>query len=154
MTEKKKNIICSIFFFLLGAFLFYQSLPIKPLVGKDLGSGYVPKIVAITIMIISLIEATISFKKKNEKGTEEASSDRCGGMLTICCICSYVALFGKLGFIISTAVYLFIQMIILSTKTNKKMLLFGIISIISTLVIYIVFNNIIGMQLPGGILDF
>ena len=159
MTEKKKNIICSALFFLFGAFLMYESLPIKPMVGKDLGSGYVPKIVAVAIMIVAAVEMFLSLRDKpgeEEEKQEESSgtSDMRGGLLTIALICAYVALYGELGFVISTALYLFLQMNIFSTKENRKIVLYAVVSIAATLIIYVVFNNIIGMQLPAGILDF
>lgn len=158
MTKKKKNIICSALFFLFGAFLMYESLPIKPMVGKDLGSGYVPKIVAVAIMVVAAIEMFVSLRdrtsEKEEKKESSDTSDTRGGLLTIALICAYVALYGELGFVISTALYLFLQMNIFSTKENRKIVLYAVVSIAATLIIYVVFNNIIGMQLPAGILDF
>ena len=154
MTEKKKNIICSALFFLFGAFLMYESLPIKPMVGKDLGSGYV----AVAIMVVAAIEMFVSLRdrtsEKEEKKESSDTSDTRGGLLTIALICAYVALYGELGFVISTALYLFLQMNIFSTKENRKIVLYAVVSIAATLIIYVVFNNIIGMQLPAGILDF
>jgi hypothetical protein len=134
--------------------MYIQSLPITPVVGKDLGSGFMPKLIAVAIIILSVIEFVLTMlKKKDKKKVSSNSTDMKGGILTIVSIASYALFYDYLGFLLSTTLYLFIQMVILSNEDNRKVKTFAIISIASSAVIYVVFNNVIGMQLPAGILE-
>ena len=45
MGEKLKEIICSIIFAVFGGLMYMEANQIQPLMGKDLGSGFFPKIV-------------------------------------------------------------------------------------------------------------
>lgn len=154
MTEKSKNYICSVFFLIFGAFLYVQSLPFKPISGKDLGSGFFPKVLAVGIIITALVELYLTYKSNDQTKDDPSDNDLKGGVLTIACICAYVALYDILGFLISTVAYLFLQMFVLSDEKNRNLKQFAIVSVLSAIVIYVVFNNLIGMSLPDGILEF
>lgn len=54
MTNKQRDYACSVLFLIFGIFMFIQSLSIHSMMDKDVGSGFVPKIVAMAI-ILSLI---------------------------------------------------------------------------------------------------
>lgn len=174
MSEKMKNIISSIGFIVVGAFFYIQSTDIKVIMKKDLGSGFFPKVIGISMIVMALVELflTISSKKNQEKaGTiekieekaeneepaeeaaAEADTDRKGLILTVVAMCAYAALFDGLGFIVSTVLYLFAQIMILSTKKNRNIPLFAGISIAASLIVYGIFVYVIGMPLPTGLLD-
>lgn len=83
----------------------------------------------------------------------EADTDPKGLILTVAAMCLYAALFEPLGFIISTVLYLFAQITLLSTERNRNLPLFAGIAVVATLVVYGVFVYLIGMPLPTGPLD-
>ena len=74
--------------------------------------------------------------------------------MTVACMVGYAALFDTLGFIISSAAYLFLQITVLSNEKNRKLPLFAIISVVTSVAVYGIFVYLIGMPLPTGILDF
>ncbi len=157
MTEKKRNLICSILFFIIGLFLYFEASQIHAIMAKDLGSGFFPKVVAVAMIIIAVVEFIYTFlfstPQENKKENTE-DQDVKGLILTILCMAGYGFLLDELGFIISSSLYLFLQMTVLSTQKNRKLPLFAVISILSTLAIYGVFVYLIGMPLPVGILEF
>jgi hypothetical protein len=64
----------------------------------------------------------------------------------------YALLITKVGFLITTTVYLFIQINILSPKQSRKHLMFAIISVVASVVIYYIFVKVFNLMLPAGIL--
>ena len=62
--------------------------------------------------------------------------------------------FEPVGFIVSSAVYLFVQMIVLSDNKNRNPILFAVISVALPVAIDALFVYAIHMPLPVGILGF
>lgn len=156
MTEKTKNLICSVAFLAIGALIYFEATQIKVIMAKDLGSGFFPKVVGITMMLMALLELilTLVMSHKNEQPAEKEDNDKKGMLLTVACMVGYAALFDTLGFIISSAAYLFLQITVLSNEKNRKLPLFAIISVATSVAIYGIFVYLIGMPLPTGILEF
>ena len=149
MTNKQRDYACSVLFLIFGIFMFIQSLSIHSMMDKDVGSGFVPKIVAMAIIVISAIKLLLTFLSKKSEEAKKSDEDIMGGLLTI-----YVVLFKPLGFILSTFIYLFFQITLLSTEKNRNLILFGIISVVAPVVIYALFVYVIKMPLPTGLLSF
>lgn len=154
MTDKKRDLLCSVLFLVFGGFMFIQSMAIVPMMGKDVGSGFVPKIVAIAIVAIALLKLVLTLSSKKEGVSVKSDEDAAGGLLTIAALAAYVLLFQSLGFLLSTMLYLFVQITILSNKDNRNFILFGIISVVAPIAVYILFVYVIKMPLPAGLLSF
>ena len=67
---------------------------------------------------------------------------------------AYMFAFQPVGFIISSAIYLFLQMLILSNKENCKPILFLIISVALPVAVDALFVYAIHMPLPVGLFGF
>ena len=155
MTDKKRDLLCSVIFLVFGIFMFVQSAAIKPLMGsKDLGSGFVPKIIAGCIIVIAGVKLIMTLTSKKEEKKIENDEDKMGGLLTIALLLIYSVLFNTLGFILSTVLYLFAQMLILSVERNRKIPLFAVIAVVAPVVIYALCVYVIKMPLPAGLLSF
>ncbi len=66
----------------------------------------------------------------------------------------YMFIFEPVGFVFSSAIYLFVQMMILSNKNNRKPILFAAIAIILPIAVDALFVYAIQMPLPRGIWGF
>ena len=154
MTNKQRDYACSVLFLIFGIFMFIQSLSIHSMMDKDVGSGFVPKIVAMAIIVISAIKLLLTFLSKKSEEAKKSDEDIMGGLLNIVLLAIYVVLFKPLGFILSTFIYLFFQITLLSTEKNRNLILFGIISVVAPVVIYALFVYVIKMPLPTGLLSF
>lgn len=154
MNNKTRDIICSIIFLITGAFLFQQSLGIVPIMEKDLGSGFMPKVIAVSLMITALLKLLLTFVKKITNSDKKEETDNLGGLLTIGALLLYVLTFEVIGFILSTTIYLFLQITILSNEKNRKLVLFAIISVGVSVAIYTLFVYVINRPLPVGMLGF
>lgn len=154
MTDKKRDIGCSVLFLVFGIFMFVEALPIVPIMGKDLGSGFVPKIIAGSIIAIALLKLVLTVLSKAEGKKAENDEDKMGGLLTVAALLIYASVFKSVGFILSTAVYLFVQITILSDENNRNLPLFAVISVVAPIAIYALFVYVIKMPLPAGLFGF
>lgn len=154
MTDRKRDIGCAILFLVFGVFMFVQAIPITPIMGKDLGSGFVPKIIAGAIVVIALAKLALTIMDKKEAKKLENDDDQFGGLLTVAALLVYASIFDTVGFILSTALYLFMQITILSDENNRKLPLFAAVSVIAPVTIYWLFVYVIKMPLPVGLFGF
>lgn len=154
MRDKTRDTVCSLLFLSFGIFIFFHSLEIVPKMEKDLGSGYMPKIIAGSIVALSILKLILTLSKKINEKEKTENSDTLGGLLTIILLAVYALCFNIIGFILSTVIYLFFQILILSDEKNRKIPLFIIIAVVVPVVIYILFVHIIKSPLPMGILGF
>lgn len=152
MNGKTQDLICGAVFFALGVFMFFQSRGVAPIIANEVGSGFVPKIVAIVFMSLSAVLIALTLIKKDKRGAKKNDEDPKGGALTILALIAYVFFFDKLGFLLATALYLFTQITILSNEKNRKLPLFGLVSVVTPLIVYFLFVRGFGLILPAGIL--
>lgn len=66
----------------------------------------------------------------------------------------YILLMEKIGFVIMTAVFLTVEISILTPKENRKYGLAGIIGVILSVILYFVFGKTLHILLPPGIFHF
>ncbi len=137
MGEKIKEIICSVIFAVFGGCMYLEASKIRPVMEKDLGSGFFPKIVGLSILLVAVIQLIQTIKREPPKDkNQDADEDTKGGLFTIAAIVGYTILYDLLGFILSTVLYLFVQICILSNRGNRNYKLFAAISLITPIIIY------------------
>lgn len=154
MTKKVKEILISVVFMLVGIFIYLQAMNIKPLMKNELGSGYFPKVVAGTMIVLSILNIFLNLRKTHIEDENKTKSDLFGGLSTIGLIGIYSLLYQKVGFLIGTSLYLFLQILILAPKEKRNIMLFAIISVVFSVFVYYLFTRIINMPLPKGIFGF
>lgn len=153
MSDKKKNLLLSVLFLALGAFIFAESLGIKHMMKNDVGSAFFPKVIAVMILAVAAIRLVMALREKDTEA-KRSGSDMKGGWMTIALIAVYVLVFEPVGFLISTAIYLFLQMLVLTPAEKRKLPLLGIISVAAPIIIYVLFVYVINTPLPKGIFGF
>ena len=89
-------------------------------------------------------------------------SDELGGihiseevLATIAAFTVYVFVLSSVGFVISSIVYLFVQILILTPKekrTPKGIALYAVLSVVFCAVVYVIFRFGLNVMLPAGIL--
>ena len=150
MSNKEKNLVVSLVFMAFGIFLFVESMGIKHMMKNDVGSAFFPKVVAVAITGVSVIRLIMTLREPASE-RKKSNSDLKGGWLTIVLIAAYVMAFQPVGFIISTMVYLFLQILVLVPKEKRSWPLTIIISVVAPLAIYGLFTYLISSPLPKGL---
>ena len=132
---------------------------------SDYGGGaLVPRICAVLIFACAL---TILYNawRMNKKEADKPAQPKAASpddvpeipsnyrlvSLTLAAFTIYAAMFAFLGFILSTALYLVAQIMLLAPEKNKKAVIVAVItSVITTAVVYLLFQNLFFIMLPTG----
>ena len=156
MTNKQRNLLTSVLFLAFGAFYLIQAMQVPHKIESDVGSGYVPAFIAICIIVVAAAKLIITLVRKDpfddmkEKGLDSTK----GGLVTILIILVYVFVFEPLGFIISSILFLFALINWFANSENRNIPLFAIISIVMPIAVSALFNYVIKMPLPKGLIGF
>ncbi len=156
MTNRQRDILCSVLFLIFGAVMLFLSFGIKHRIASDVGSAYVPKFVAICILVTAGAKLVLTVRDNSETARKKqgVAFDLLGGGGTVVLMLAYMMALQPVGFILSSAVYLFLQIMLMSNQDNRKPVLFAVISAVLPVAVYALFNYVIKMPLPKGILGF
>jgi len=167
LVEKYNDIFSGFFLLLISVGMFAATFSFKALTVSKIGPEFMPKVIAGLIAIASIAIIVSAFKEMKKKkdlelkmGEEEVSATvdvpeekiYLPVILSLALMVGYLILMPYVGFLIMTAIYLFFQMYVLSDKSNKRLALFSVVSIVSATVTYYIFRSIFYVMLPSGIL--
>lgn len=165
--ERYKEIILGTFFLLLGGFYLYESTFIKMRSAVVVSSRLIPQILGVLVLVLGVLQLIAGAKhlalqlvdNHLKKRTEvflsgEERQDVKPIVLTFVLIILYAVSFERIGFIVSSTLCMFFQMMILTPKSAKRPLFFLIISFVVAVVVYIAFRMGLNLMLPQGILAF
>jgi len=134
----------------LSAVLYHQSLQIDDLGFLELGPTVFP---SFFIGVLAALSLLLLFGSISLKGEREVSGkvDRkvflmrgvFYGMLIV-----YLVVMPYVGYIVSTALFLFCGMVLLGRRTAKDLALYAVISAVGTGVLYALFGVLLKLFLP------
>ena len=159
--EKHEDWLVALFYLAVTIVYAMQIPSIKRTSISPINSAFLPTVLSVGMGVLTVFQVYNAVKKqRSEKADdgEEKTADSADGpdygraMLTLAASLLYVALLKPLGFVISSVLYLELQMCIMAQKERRRPLKFLIISIVSVVVIYFVFHNLLQLMLPNGIL--
>ena len=165
MRKKYQGVAMAGAFVLLGIVLFISSFEMKSLAQAQVGPELVPRIVASGMIILGLLNVCSEYRKAKKEAEPEgaAQEDGCteekkpflkrhGFGLTLALVFAYVWLMPLVGFILATVMYLFCQICIFAHDLSKKKLLqYVLISVLTSVGVYLIFALVFGLPLPSGI---
>ncbi|MBQ7534983.1 MAG: tripartite tricarboxylate transporter TctB family protein [Stomatobaculum sp.] len=156
MTNKQRNLLTAVLFLAFGVFMFIQSQGVKHKIASDVGSGYVPAFIAGCLIVVSAAKLIITLTRHDPDADKKQKSDSStvGGVVTILIILVYMLAFEKVGFIVSSILFLFALMNWFANSKNRNIPLFAVISVIMPIAVSALFNYVIKMPLPKGIIGF
>ncbi|GGC76302.1 hypothetical protein GCM10007216_03570 [Thalassobacillus devorans] len=120
------------------------------------GSAFYPRILLGIMGVLALFLLINSFRNKKTKGSDNKFIDLPGFwkeyneiIFLFVAFGVYVFILSRVGFILSTALYLFISMAILMGVKNKKDVMLNItVTVIATLSVFAIFNYGLNVWLP------
>ena len=115
-----------------------------------------PQALIVLLVILSAVQVVLSIQElKRGTGAGAVSGEkkdyRCV-LITLLLSIVYVMLLEPLGFLISSAIYIFTQTINLCPWEKVNFTKFGIIAVISSTIIYSFFRYGLNLMLPTGLL--
>ena len=156
--KKYMDIISGAFILLLSVVFFVGAYSIVSFADSKYGASITPRVVSVIMAILSttlIISGIRNLKVEKRTGINKASTKQSNenkityytlGLITI-----YIALINVIGFPVMTAIYIALQLFVLSGLKMKKLLLGAIVGIVSSTLIYLIFSKALYIQLPLGI---
>ena len=160
--KKCKDLILGVAMLALSAFYLIFAFQIKTrpkLVPSYSSAQIVPILLGVLLAILSVILIVQGVRKmrayKPQEGEDKKSSreDTISVALTVAVILLYILIMQPLGFCLSTVIYLFLQMVVLAPKDKRNYLLFAIVAVVFTALIFVAFRMGLQQMLPRGIIE-
>ena len=104
------------------------------------------------ICIIQGVRNMKSFSAEKPQ-TKASKGDLTAVLLTFVVIIGYVMVMPTLGFILSTVLYLFLQMLVLAPAEKRNYVLFAIVAVVFTALVFVAFRVGLQQLLPRGIIE-
>ena len=160
--KKYGDLVVSIFYLILGAALIIGARALPKSKVMEIGPDFMPTVVGVLILILAalLLRNTITDFKSNAEKAEKEGPEQCDYKRVLASLVSsivYVNVLKPVGFILSTLVYLFLQIFILAPDDQRKpknLVLYLILDVIFTLIVYFLFRYGFKIVLPAGLIAF
>lgn len=136
-------------FVVFGAYMFYLSTTWPANYSSDpAGPSAIPKILCVGLMILGAILAVGGFgvKVKSEKPMVTKDELVLTGCLTAACIL-YIVILPIIGYLLATPLLLAAILWLVGTKKPKTLIL---VSVIGTIVLFLLFYSLLQVNLPLG----
>lgn len=157
--KKYGNLIAGGVFLLFDIFYASQIGGIKKSTFSVIDSAFFPIVLAVALAALSvalLAEGARAARKTRESEHSEQNEekkDTACVLETFALSVVYVILLQPLGFVLSSIVYLFFQMIVLSPKSKIRPVKMFLVSVVASVVVYVIFRDGLTLMLPNGILS-
>ena len=123
-------------------------------------AAFLPRLIfgiLIVVGIVMIVQGIQDIKKNRKKllegeALEKASRETLRSLGALCILLVYILCFKPVGFIISSILFLVGMMFYMTKKEDRKPIIFIIISVVMTLVVYFCFKKFLYIYLPAGIL--
>lgn len=158
--KKYGDIVVGVFFMVLGVVLFVAAAALPKSAVMDIGPDFMPKVTAILVFVLALaltIQSVLGLKDKEIDPDSIPKCDYKRVISSIILVLIYVFAMRPVGFIVTTLVFLPLQMLVLSPNDQrgpKNIAILVVIDVIFTMAVYFLFRYGFMIMLPRGILTF
>ncbi|MDO4299161.1 MAG: tripartite tricarboxylate transporter TctB family protein, partial [Lachnospiraceae bacterium] len=157
--KKYGDIVVSIFFMALSAVLIAAAKMLPKSKVMDIGPDFMPLCIGALTFVLAAVLLFLSVKNfkmhaAELENAEIADCDYKRVLLSILLVLVYVFVLQSIGFIVSTLVYLPLQMLVLAPddrRGRKDIIQILVIDVIFTLVVFFLFRYGFKIVLPAGI---
>ena len=167
-TKYKMNMAAGGFLFAFGLAYFILSWQIanfKGLGAPPIDAKFVPRLWGVTLMVLSAIvflRGLLEYLRLRKAGKLEKKGGSLVArivegrevILTFGCLLVYIALLKPVGFIITSAAYIFAESMILTPKGKRKPWIALIVGIAAAVLVDFAFVQLLHVLLPKGLLGW
>lgn len=164
--RRYKEIILGVAMLALAAFYLYYAFGIKTRSTVSVSAKLIPEILGVVVAILGVAQLAHGMRHLAEmrrKDAEEGARpvfmtfterrDFPPIVLTFVLIIGYAMAFEPLGFIVSSSLCMFFQIMLLAPTGKRRPLQFAVISVVVAVGVYIAFRKGLDLSLPPGILE-
>lgn len=143
---------------MLGAGIAYLILTMNLPRRGTIDAAFVPWVLAVALCLLGALQLWV-WRKLPDKSAEPVEKPEAIDYPTViksmALVLLYTALMQPVGFLITTALYLYAQFIVLTPADEKvKHLRYVLIAVVSAVLIFYIFRHGFDLLLPVGLLDF
>ena len=156
--KKYGDIVVGIFFMVLGVALIIAAKMLPKSQVMEIGPDFMPTVIGVLVFVLAALLTVQGVRGLKTKVIDPASIPKCDYkrvVLSIVLVLIYVFALGPVGFIVTTLVFLPLQMLVLSPDNErdvKHIIRLLIIDVIFTAAVYALFRYAFMIMLPTGIL--
>jgi len=159
--KKCKDLILGIVMLLFsGFYLFYaQQIKTRPKLTPSYASAKImPILLGVLLAVLSVVciiqgMRQMKANKKEDNAKKMDKGDLMAVVFTFAVIIGYILIMPLLGFILSTVLYLFLQMLILAPAEKRNYALFAIVAVVFTAIVFVAFRVGLQQLLPRGVIE-
>lgn len=155
--KKMRDLILGVFMLAVSGFylFFAQQIKTKPKLTPSYASDRImPTILGILLAILSIVLIIQGIKRMKaldaDDGKKMDKADAMAVVYTFVIIIGYIILMPIAGFCLSTVIYLFLQMIVLAPPDKRNYVLFAIVAVVFTALVFVAFRMGLQQLLPRG----
>jgi putative tricarboxylic transport membrane protein len=150
---KVADIVSGLIGMFIGLWVLWTSSNMPTDVVMKIGPGFFPSLLAAGLLVFSMALLVKAFQGKAKGTLETRNWSDLGvrrGLITLAAAILFVALMEPLGFIPTSIVFLTFMMWVLG---KRQPLLIGLIPALITAVVWLVFEKLLHLSMPPGVLD-
>ncbi|MNT52483.1 Tripartite tricarboxylate transporter TctB family protein [compost metagenome] len=107
------------------------------------------------LSVRSCSQAVAEYHADGEGDSPQGGSDIKTVVKTLALIVGYIALLSPIGFPLMTAIYLYLQFIVLTPLDHRvNHLAYALIALVTSAITYLLFREAFDLMLPSGLLPF
>jgi len=147
------KVYCSLFWLLFAVGLCLEASRLEMGELHQPGSGFFPFTIGLLTGVLALIALFQSVREKAERpaAPPQATFRWWNIVVILAALIGFTLSLEKLGFLVNTFLFMVLLLKVVDPQTWKRALLTGLITAIAS---DLVFNVILGAQIPSGILGF
>ena len=160
-TSKKKELLIGVA--MLGTGLGYLLMTTQLPRHDGIDAAFVPSLLSAMLCLLGFLQLlsvrglskAVAEGEVEVEGETPASSDIKTVVKTLALIVGYIALLNPVGFPIMTAIYLYLQFIVLTPLDHRvNHLVYALIALVTSAITYLLFREAFDLMLPSGLLPF
>lgn len=155
--NRYKELIGGTCFFIFAAVYFIMALSIPKFNDGFVSSDFMPKLYGVLLMILSVIQVLQGVSRVKKEPRETKETEKKSGipmapevLLTFLFLILYVVILKPLGFLIATILFLLAMITMFTPKESRSFLRTVLISVIFSVVVYLIFVKGLSLTLPEG----
>ncbi|OEC66682.1 hypothetical protein A7D21_26725 [Pseudomonas sp. AP19] len=149
---------------MLGTALGYLLMTLKLPGHSGIDAAFVPTVLSAMLCLLAVIQLFGAFAAPKDAPHDVAQVDAeapgsaidvATVVKTLALVVGYIALMNPIGFPIMTAVYLYLQFIVLTPLDHKVAhVTYALIALMTSAAIYLLFREVFDLMLPAGLMNF
>jgi putative tricarboxylic transport membrane protein len=159
-----KDVISALVLIVVSIAMFFASGSLEAKTRMDIGPDFMPRVVAVLTLALSVALLVQGLRRNMASrtaggvapGAPPARSgdflERNADWLSLLLILAYTLAFERLGYLVATALYLFVQFIVMAEAHERRYLSFAAVAVVVSALSYYVFLRLFYVFLPVGLL--